>query len=163
VRRRLAIAAMALGIPLVGADSAMACSCAPIDVREQLKASDAAFVGRLVAVREVDPPAEGEPTTSTDPVDYVYRVGRVYNDGPGLNRGRRVRVRSARSEASCGLPRRVGVLIGLFAERRSHRWHGNLCLTTTPRKMRRAAQGAADSSITGISRGARSRYCTHPG
>ena len=161
--RRLAIAAMAVGIPLLGADAAMACSCAPINVREQLKASDGAFVGRLVAIREVNPPAQGEPTSSADPVDYVYRVGRVYNGGPGLHRGHRVRVRSARSDASCGLPNRVGGLIGLFVERRNHRWHGNACLTTTPRRMRRAAQGAADSSITGISRGARSRYCTQPG
>src|SRR6185312_3780799 len=79
--RRLAIAAMAVGIPLLGADAAMACSCAPINVREQLKASDGAFVGRLVAIREVNPPAQGEPTSSADPVDYVYRVGRVYNGG----------------------------------------------------------------------------------
>jgi hypothetical protein len=161
--RRLAILAVALGSSLRVTDSAMACSCVPINAREQLEAADGAFVGRLIEVREVDPPAEGEPTSSADPVDYVYRVGRVYNRGPGLHRGRRVRVRSARSDASCGLPNRPGELIGLFVDRRNHRWHGNACLTTSPRKMRRAAQGAADSSTTGISRGARSRYCTQPG
>ena len=59
--------ALALGIPLFWADAAAACSCVPIDAREQLKESDGAFVGRLVAVREVDPPAEGEPTSSADP------------------------------------------------------------------------------------------------
>jgi hypothetical protein len=141
--RRLAIAAMALGIPLLAADSASACSCATPNVREQLKASDAAFVGRLVDVREVDPPAEGESISSGDPMDYVYRVGRIYKDGPGINRGRRVRARSVRDEATCGLPNRVGELIGLFVDRRHHRWHGNLCLTTTPRKMRRGAQGSS--------------------
>jgi len=164
--------ALALGIPLFWADAAAACSCVPIDAREQLKESDGAFVGRLVAVREVDPPAEGEPTSSADPMDFVYRVGRVHNGGPGLHRGRRVRVRSVRDDASCGLPHGVGELIGLFVERRNHRWHGSACLVTTPRKMRRAARRArlsrhplsgALNSITGMVRGARFRYCTHPG
>jgi hypothetical protein len=170
--RRLAIVAMALGIPLVWADAAAACSCAPVKVREQLKTSDASFVGRLVAVREVDPPAQGEPIGSGDPMDYVYRVGRIYKDGPGINSGRRVRVRSVRDEATCGLPNRPGQLIGLFVNRSHRRWNGNLCLTTTPRRMRRGAQqdretrhpsAGALSSITGIVRGARSRYCTQPG
>lgn len=123
----------------------MACSCAPGRDRDKLKAADAAFVGRLVAVREVDPPAEGEPIGSGDPMDYIYRVGRIYKDGPGINRGRRVRVRSVRSEATCGLPSFTGELFGLFVNRRNHRWHGNLCLTTTPRRMRRAAEGSSAS------------------
>jgi hypothetical protein len=54
-------------------------------------------------------------------------------------------------------------LVALYAFRQEHRWHSNSCLTTTRRRMRRAAQRAADSSITGISRGARLRYCTQPG
>jgi hypothetical protein len=141
----LAIAVLALSIPLLWAEAAGACSCVPINARDQLKKSDGAFVGRLVAVRDVDPPAEGEPIGSADPVDYVYRVGRVYNGGPGLHPSHRVRVRSVRSEASCGLPNRVGELIGLFVDRRNHRWHGNLCLTTTPRKMRRAARPASSA------------------
>jgi hypothetical protein len=149
VRRALAGAVVALGVSLLAADSAAACSCVPIKVREQLKVSDAAFVGRLVEVREVDPPAEGEPIGSGDPMDYIYRVGRIYKDGPGLTRGRRVRVRSVRSEGTCGLPNRVGELIGLFVERRNHRWHGNLCLTTTPRKMRRGARSSSASSGSG--------------
>lgn len=123
----------------------MACSCAEGRDRDKLKAADAAFVGRLVAVREVDPPAEGEPIGSGDPMDYIYRVGRIYKDGPGINRGRRVRVRSVRSEATCGLPNFTGELFGLFVNRRNHRWHGNLCLTTTPRRMRRAAEGSSAS------------------
>jgi hypothetical protein len=99
-----------------------------------------------MAVREVDPPAEGEGTSSADPMDFVYRVGRVYNRGPGLHRGRRVRVRSVRSDASCGLPNRPGRLIGLFVNRSNHRWHGNTCLTTTPRRMRRAAEAASSAA-----------------
>ena len=144
---RLLIAVVAIGaIPLLAPDGAMACSCVPLDEREQLRKSDGAFIGRLVAIREVDPPAEGEPVGSADPVDYVYRVGQVFNRGPGLRRGRRVRVRSARSGASCGLETKRGDLEALFVNRSGRRWRGNLCLTTTPRKMRRAANGEAAGS-----------------
>lgn len=143
MRRRLAILAVGLAVPLLSADGAMACSCVPLKPREQLKASDAAFIGRLVAVREVDPPAEGEPIGSGDPMDYIYRVGRIYKDGPGITRGRRARVRSVRDGATCGLPDQVGELIGLFVQRENHRWHGNLCLTTSARKMRRAFESAS--------------------
>jgi hypothetical protein len=169
VTRRLAILAVALGVPLLTADAALACSCLAEPDRDKLEAADAAFVGRLVEVREVHPPAEGEVTSSGDPVDYIYRVGRVYKDGPGINRGRRVRVRSARDAGACGLDDRIGRLVGLFAYRRHHRWHSNSCLTTTPRRLRRAAGGAhhavsgVRSSITGICLGARLRYWTQPG
>ena len=145
--RRLAIAAVALGIPLLGADAAMACSCVPLKPRKQLKASDAAFIGRLIEVHEVNPPVEGAGISTGDPVDYVYRVGRIYKDGPGINRRRRVRVRSVRGEATCGLPNRIGKLIGLFVQDRNHRWHGNLCLTMTARKMRRALEGASATRV----------------
>ena len=94
--RPIAAAAVALVIALVAAESAQACSCVPPRPRQQLKQADGAFVGRLLAVRPVDPPAEGEPISSGDPVDYVYRVGRVAKGGPGLRRGRKVRVRSVR-------------------------------------------------------------------
>jgi hypothetical protein len=150
MRRRLAIAAAALAVPLVSADAAMACSCVPLKPREQIKASDAAFIGRLIEVREVAPPAEGEGIGSADPVDYVYRVGRIYKDPAGrLHRGGRVRVRSARDEASCGLPNRPGELRGLFVQRRHRRWHGNLCLSTTARKMRRALESASRAGSPG--------------
>jgi hypothetical protein len=145
--RRLAIAAVALGTLLLAADSAMACSCVPPRPAQQLKQADGAFVGRLVAVREVDPPAEGEPVGSGDPMDYVYRVGRVYKRGPGLRRGNRVRVRSVRDGATCGLPRGRGKLYGLFVQRENRRWHGNLCQVVTPAQMRRGAK--ADSAANG--------------
>lgn len=149
---RLAIAVVAIGaVPLLLPDGAMACSCVALNEREQLRESDGAFIGRLVAVREVDPPEEGEPLVSSDPVDYVFRVGQVFNRGPGLRRGRRVRIRSARSGASCGLETERGELEGLFVNRSGGRWHGNLCLTTTPRKMRRAARAGAAGGGSGSS------------
>ena len=132
--RRLGVAAVLLFASLLGADTAMACSCVPPNERKMLADSDGAFVGRLVAVR----PVESGPRA-----DFVYRVGRVYKRGPGLQRGRRVRVRSIRDEATCGLPSRTGELYALFLQRRNHRWHSNLCLTTTPRRMRRAAENAS--------------------
>jgi hypothetical protein len=148
--RRLAATAVVLALPLLAADAAMACSCVPLKPREQIEASDAAFIGRLVEVREVDPPAEGEGIGTADPVDYVYRVGRIYKDPAGrLHRGGRVRVRSVRGEASCGLPNRPGKLRGLFVERRQRRWHGNLCLSTTARKMRRALETASQAGSRG--------------
>jgi hypothetical protein len=143
--RGLVVTAIAIGVSLLGADASMACSCVPPNERKLLADSDGAFVGRLVAVRPVDPPDQGEPISSGDPTDFIYRVGRVYKRGPGLRRGRRVRVRSVRSEATCGLQRHKGSLYALFLERRNHRWHSNLCLTTTPRRMRRAAEDASAS------------------
>ena len=145
MRRGLAVAAVALGIPLLTAEAAMACSCIPPNEARMLRESDGAFVGRLVAVRVVDPPEQGEPIGSGDPTDYIYRVGRVYKHGPGLRRGRRVRVRSVRSEATCGLQSTKGELYALFLQRRNHRWHSGLCQTTTPRRMRRAAEGSSAS------------------
>jgi hypothetical protein len=166
--RALAVAALAVVAGLLGAESALACSCLPPDPPELLKSSDGAFTGRLVAVRAVDPPAEGEPTGSGDPTDYIYRVGRVYKHGPGLRRGHRVRVRSARDGATCGLPRERGRLYGLFLQRQNRRWHSNSCLVVEPRRLRRAAenrnQEAGLSSITGMRRcAARLRYWTQPG
>jgi hypothetical protein len=142
---RLAIAALVGAIPLIAAEGALACSCVPPDPAAMLRESDSAFTGRLLAVREVAPPVEGEPVGSADPVDYVYRVGRVYKRGLGLRRGRRVRVRGPRSSASCGLPRARGRLYGLFLERRNRRWHSNLCLVVPPRAMRRAAEASGST------------------
>lgn len=141
--RRVVVAVIAVGVPLLSADAAMACSCVPPNEQKMLRDSDGAFVGRLVAVRPVDPPEQGEPISSADPTDFIYRVRRVYKRGPGLRRGRRVRVRSVRDEATCGLQSTKGELYALFLNRRHRRWHSNLCLTTTPRRMRRAAEDSS--------------------
>ncbi len=143
--RRLVIAIVAIGaIPLLAPDGAMACSCVPPEVdNHSIRSADGVFIGRLLAVRAVDPPAEGEPVGSGDPTDYIYRVGRVYNGGPGLRKGRRVRVRSVRSGGTCGLPRGRGRLYGLFVDRRGGRWHGNLCRTVPPDRLRDAEDGSA--------------------
>ena len=142
--RRVALAtALAVAGGLLSAEGAAACSCVPPKPRAMLRASDGAFIGRLVAVRDVDPPVEGGPIGSGDPVDYVYRVGRVFKRGPGLRRGRRVSVRSVRDGATCGLPRARGRLYGLFLQRRDRRWHSNLCLTVSPSALRGTAGDSA--------------------
>jgi hypothetical protein len=138
----MAILAVGLGASLLAPAGAVGCSCATPSFEEGLASSDGAFVGRLLAVREVAPPADDESMGSGDPMDYVYRVGRVAKHGPGLRRGRRVRVRSARSSATCGLPRGRGQLFGLFVERRGGRWHGNLCQLISAAEMRRGADGS---------------------
>ena len=151
--RGIAVGAAALVIALLASESAQACSCVPPRPRQQLKQADGAFVGRLLAVRAVDPPAEGEPISSGDPADYVYRVGRVAKGGPGLRRGRRVRVRSVRSSATCGLPRARHRLYGLFLTRSDGRWNSNLCSVVAPDDMPDAdGHTSAVSSITGMRR-----------
>jgi hypothetical protein len=145
--RAIAAAGAALAIALVGAETAQACSCVRPDLPTALDQADGAFVGRLVAVRVVDPPEPGEPISSGDPTDYIYRVGRVYNGGPGLRRGRRVRVRSVRDGATCGLPRTRGRLYGLLVTRRNRRWNSSLCNIVSPAEMRHAAN--ADAAAAG--------------
>jgi hypothetical protein len=143
--RALATAAAALAIALVGAEAAQACSCVPPDPDRMLKEADGAIVGRLLTVRVVDPPAAGVPS-GAEAADYIYRVGRVYNGGPGLRRGRKVRVRSALDSATCGLPDGRGKLYGLFLTRRHKRWTSNLCNVISRRAMRRAAARSGRSS-----------------
>jgi hypothetical protein len=139
VTRLAAIGAGALAIALLAPSSALACSCVPPRPAEQLEAADGAFVGRLVDVRDVG---------SGLRADFVYRVGRVYKRGPGLRRGRRVKVRSIRSDATCGLPQGRGRLYGLFVRRAAGRWHGSACQVVTPEQMRRGAEGATSRAAS---------------
>ena len=136
MRRLLTALALTTVAAVAAAESAHACSCAPIDAREALRKSDGAFVGRLLSVKRDD---GGGQTGYADPARYVYRVGGVYNGGPGLRRGRRVAVWAPYSDATCGLPHGAGRLYGLFLERDDGRWKSDLCSTTSPRRMRRAA------------------------
>jgi hypothetical protein len=147
VTRRLLALAVGLAVPLLAADAASACSCAAPKNGgvPSIRSADGVFIGRLLAVKIVDPPGEGEPITGADPADFIYRVGRVYNGGPGLRRGRRVRVRSVRSEATCGLPSFRGELYGLYVDRRGGRWHGNFCAVVDPDDLRDAESGTASA------------------
>lgn len=103
----------------------MACSCAPIDPKAKLAESKGAVTARLLEVNRV---SGEEPASSTDPANFVYRTGRVLKGGArGLQRGRRLVVRSVLSDASCGLVSELDGLTGLFLERENGRWTSGLC------------------------------------
>jgi hypothetical protein len=141
VSSRAAVALIALGGALLGAESAQACSCAYIPPKQQLRAADGAVVARLVALRPDEPPeADGDLQPVGWAADYVYRIGRVLKRGPGLRRGRRLVIRSYTD--GCGLPDRKRVRYGLFLDRRRGRWEASLCSVVSPAQMRRAAGDA---------------------
>lgn len=139
---RVAIAAVAVVLQaLVLAGSALACSCAPISPGEALARSDAAIVGRLLAV-EPRGPARAE---------YRYDVLRVYRGRKAIAPGSVLAVLSSRTSAACGLPDRVGGRFGLFLGREGRRWFGSLCSVILPRRLHAAAQrsGTAAGSDAG--------------
>jgi len=134
VRVRRLLTAL-LSIALVGmalASGASACSCAPQAPGESLQQSDAAIVGRLVAVRPV----------GRLRADYRYEVWRVYRGG-GIEPGEMLTVRSARRASACALPRRLDRRYGLFLFRGGSRWQGGICGVIGPRRLAHAAQGQA--------------------
>jgi hypothetical protein len=134
---RLLVLPLALLVALAIPEIAAACSCVPVKPAKQLKRSDGAFVGRLLEVKRLD---DGDGVYSTlDPTDYIYRVGLVAKRGPGLQRERRVAVRSVFGSSSCGLLNTPGRLYGLFVERRGHRWRGDACSEVSPGVLRRLA------------------------
>jgi hypothetical protein len=135
VASRCAIVVAVLVVLLAGADSARACTCVPIDVDRALKRSDGAFNGRLLSVRH--------PAGTVD-TKFRYRIGHVAK-GP-FRRGQVVTVWSLNSEAICGLPGDVGRLYGLFVRRDGERWTSSLCLTISPKRLRRATPDAGASA-----------------
>jgi hypothetical protein len=136
---RVLAVVLALGVGLLAAESAQACSCAYVRPEVQLKRSDAALIARHLAVR----PIEG-----TVEVEFVYRVGRVY-EGEGLRRGRRITVRTFNSDAVCGLTPTPGELTGLFLGRRDGRWVGSACGQLSAKQMRRLGDEGAAAAAEG--------------
>ncbi len=129
---------------LAAAQSAMACSCVTVPAGEKLRQSEAAVVARLLEVR----PVEGgdNAPSSADPTDFVYRTGRVVKGRSRLRKGRRLIVRSARDDASCGLSGRVGQLTGLFLARDEDRWTSGSCQEVAARQMRRLVRSTPGSA-----------------
>ncbi|HEX5927768.1 MAG TPA: hypothetical protein VFY48_00045 [Solirubrobacterales bacterium] len=129
---RIAIAVVAVALlGLVDAGGALACSCLRSTPAESLARSDAAIVGRLLAV---EPRGAGQAV-------YRYRVLRVFRGARQIERGSSLAVHGNRGGAACGLPERTGARLGLFLERARGRWSGSLCGTVSPRRLREAAQG----------------------
>jgi hypothetical protein len=123
---------------LVFAAAASACSCALVPEKQRYRQADAAFVGRLVSVRMVEGDRYGEAV-------FRFRVGRSYK----RNLKDFVRVRSNTQGASCGIEPQKGRRYAMYLYRDDGRWTSNLCLQTTPRDLRRAAEGRSAGSATG--------------
>lgn len=124
---------------LVGAGSALACSCAPTAPAESLARADAAITGRLLSV---------EPQGAARAV-YRYEVLHVYRGRDAIAPGSTLRVMSPRGSAACALPDRVNHRYGLFLLDSGGRWAGGLCGVISPRRLWAAARKAKDRSATG--------------
>lgn len=130
---RVAIAVvLVILLGLLGAGSALACSCAPTPPREALAHADAAIVGRLLKVE-----AHG-PTRAA----YRYRVIRVYRGRDSIRAGSITTVLSGRTSAACALPTRTGRNYGLFLLGEGGRWASGICGVISPRRLWAAAQEA---------------------
>ena len=129
---RLAVLIGSLAVVLgLGLESAQACTCPRLDVRETLSRADAAFIGILTARR----PAPPSPPFSSDV--FTFRVDDVVK---GSLRGS-VDVWSP--STSCGLEIGVGERIGLFLSREGNRWASLLCWQVPPAALREAERRPA--------------------
>jgi hypothetical protein len=135
--RRVLLATAVACVGLIGAESALACTCAAQRVDEQLAAADAALVGKLVDVNRV----------SSGGIRLEYRVRRVFKGAPGLDRGESLTLRSAGTAAACGLPRKKDKRYGLLLDRRKKRLTANLCSVVSPKKLRRAGEGKTKGKL----------------
>jgi hypothetical protein len=126
-----------LGLTFAG--GALACSCAPATPSESLARSDAAVVGRLLAV---------EPHGVVRAA-YRYEVLRVYRGRDAIERGSTVTVMSPRGSAACALPDRLGRRYGLFLLGDGGRWASGLCGVVSPRRLRSAASKPDDRQAAG--------------
>ena len=134
--RWLALPLLAGAMAALGAELAMACSCAPQPAREGLRAADAALVG-VVTARRVAPIGEDGILSSGDPAEVDLRVERAFK---GVL-GEQVTVHTVASGATCGLEVRVGQRVGLFLQRRTEGgWTSSLCSIVDPAELAQAAQ-----------------------
>jgi hypothetical protein len=123
---RVAIAAVSIVLlGLVGAGSALGCSCAPSAPAESLAGSDAAVVGRLLSV---------QPHGATR-AEYRYEVLHVYRGRDAIEPGTTLKVASPRGSAACALPDGIGRHYGLFLLGDGRRWVGGLCGVVSPRRL----------------------------
>jgi hypothetical protein len=123
------VAIVVLGA-LLFSSGAQACSCLELAPRAALRQADAAVAARLIRVDPVDRYG----------ADYLYRVRRVYKQGPGLRPGGTVSVHSGINGASCGLPDDKVRWYGLFLSRRGSQWSGGLCGIAAPGEIAAAAR-----------------------
>lgn len=143
-RIRLLGAALALALlgALAFAGSASACSCAQLTPKS-VKKADAAAVMQL---ESVDQTGGGTYEEGSGKAAFTYTVGKVYA-GKRLEKGDSVTIESNTSSAACGLPKREGRRYGLLLKRRNNGdWSSSLCSATTPKELRRLAEGNRSSA-----------------
>lgn len=139
---RVAIAAVTVVLlGLVGAGSALACSCAPSAPAELLAESDAAIAARLLSAK---------PQGATR-AEYRYEVLRVYRGRGEIESGTIVKVTSPRGSAACALPDGIGHNFGLFLLGDGRRWAGGLCGVVSPRRLWAAARKPGTGEAAGPS------------
>jgi hypothetical protein len=137
---RVVIAAVSVVLlGLVGAGSALACSCAPSTAAELLAGSDAALAARLLSV---------EPHGATQ-AEYRYEVLHVYRGPQTIEPGATLKVGSPRGSAACALPSGIGHNYGLFLVGNGRRWVGGLCGVVSPRRLWAAAKKPGGGQATG--------------
>ena len=123
VRRLSLVALAALGGALAFAGPAAACSCAYVTPESRLESGEKALVGTVAQRRAVSGPR----------YVYVVRVERSFNH----RLGKRVRLTSPRSSASCGVRLALGKRVGAFYYGRPGAYLTNSCGIVAPRRLRR--------------------------
>lgn len=139
-RGAIAVVSVVL-LGLVGAGSALACSCAPSTPAESLAGSDAAIAARLLSVA---------PRGATR-AEYRYEVLHVYRGPKRVEPGTILKVLSPRGSAACALPEGLGHRYGLFLLSDSQQWAGGLCGVVSPRRLWAAARKPGGGQATGSS------------
>jgi hypothetical protein len=144
----------AVALCLIGAEQAAACSCAgPTKdqtveeyVRERAKQSDGVVIAKLLRVKK-HPGASpfGEAT-------FTYLVKRSFKHLKRLPAGKRIRIDSSLSSASCGLPQREGRRTGMFLERFEGHWASSLCSLIDAGALRAAYRGKGASRLASSAR-----------
>jgi hypothetical protein len=119
----------------LGTRPAWACSCAPLNARQTLAETDAAFVGELVARQ--DPVMLG-PVVGPGTSVFTFRVSRAFKGDLGAF----VQVESESQGEACGLEVSQGDRTGLFLEKQQDGWRSSLCLQVEPRALNAAARSA---------------------
>jgi hypothetical protein len=137
---RVAIAAVSVVLlGLVGASSALACSCAHSSPAQALAGSDAAISARLLSV---------QPHGATR-AEYRYEVLHVYRGREAIEPGTTLEVMSPRGPAACALPDGIGHNFGLFLLGDGGRWLGGLCGVVSPRRLWAAARKPGGGEAAG--------------
>lgn len=137
-RAAIAVVSVVL-LGLVGAGSALACSCAPSTPAQALAGSDAAISARLLSV---------QPHGATR-AEYRYEVLHVYRGRDVIAPGATLKVTSPRGSAACALPGGIGHNYGLFLLGDGRRWVGGLCGVISPRRLWAAARKPGGSEAAG--------------